>query len=488
MKLRKKLSLHIIPLMLIILFGFNILLYRIFSHYDENRTNSAVTDFLDENLRLLVEDMQSNRDYIQRFSTAVITFSSLYNAEIAVIDRHTNPVLSSTGYDIFKRYSINYDERHKEGLSRIQSRKSNKDTETLYAFRYRNKTLYAYIKHRTRSFDLTPLSRPIAGIIVLQVSMLLVMILILINTSIIKPINALGVMADNITGSNFSNDSPCNFQKDEFGILYEKMRIMSSRLKDAQGALLNKIRELENSNKLLNEAQSQLLSSERFSLVGKISSSIAHEIGNPLNGITGYIDLLKMGKHTKNEISEYLEGIELEICRIQNLIYSLLDSVSFRHSSAVEFNPFAEIVEIKDILLRSMEFRGKNMDIILKDDTDRDFTVCQYREFFRHVVFNLIHNALKFSPEQSQINIDISIEEMILKIAFRDYGMGINRENREELFSALSKNSSGTGLGLYLSRIFAEYMRGELSCQEPFGKGALFILSIPVHLKNGTNR
>ncbi len=484
MKIREKISFNIIPLIIIILIGFNILLYMLFAHYHHRDIQSSVETFLENTLHTLVEDIMFQRDYIPRLSAAVTAFSSFFDSGIAIVDGNMNPVISSVGYDIFEKYSSDFSLKPEDGLNMLIASKEGRFTKSLYSYRYMNNSFYIYTQYKSHMLEFSSVMLPLGLVIISQVAILFIMILIVINSNVIRPIKALEEISGFIAESRFDYETVFKFQQDEFGSLHDIMSIMKKRLRDAREALLQKIKELKKANDLLFETQKQLLSEERFSLIGKLSSSIAHEIGNPLNGITGYIDLLKMGGSTLDDTKQYLEGMEYEISRIQNLIYSLLDSVSLRHNKPERFNPYKEIDEIKDILLISREFKQKSVSISINTGEFTETEVFQYREFFRHIVFNLLHNALKFSPDNSNIEINIDKQDRSnIRISFRDYGKGMVNSKKQKKLTAGSRDASGTGLGLYLSSIFAEYMNGSLSYRKPEGSGSLFELFIPVSMK-----
>lgn len=477
MKLKTKISLHIIPLILIIIIGFNIMFYKLYIHHELLKNTENTESFLKESLSALIEDMINERNYIYNFSTALLTFSSYNDLDIAIIDREEKPVISTMGYDIFKEKDLQKTKAKENKLILLSSKREKNNTKSLYSYTLRNKTLFIYIRYSHSGFNLQSILLPLAMIIFAQTSLLFFMIIIIINHNILKPIKALEKCAKYIEELKFEKEVDHVFQKDEFGILYNKMIIMKNALKNTRRDLLENIIELKETNSMLKKTQDQLMISERFSLIGKLSSSIAHEIGNPLNGITGYIDLLKMDNNSESEIKEYLEGMETEIDRIQNLIYSLLDTVAFNKSKVSSFNPYNEVCEIRNILLISREFKDKNLEIILSDEY-KNTGIHQNKEFFRHIIFNLLHNALKFSYKGSHVDIIFDYRDKYLEITVRDYGIGIET-HKEDIFNCGISNDQGSGLGLYLSRIFAEAMQGSLHYHKPDKKGSAFVLSIP---------
>jgi signal transduction histidine kinase len=100
---------------------------------------------------------------------------------------------------------------------------------------------------------------------------------------------------------------------------------------------------------------------------------------------------------------------------------------------------------------------------------------------------NLISNAIKYSHSGGEINIYSEIVDKCLKIYIKDNGVGIEAENIEHLFKLNkktqklgTKNESGSGLGLLLSRELLQLNQGRISVESEFGKGSSFVVSLPM--------
>jgi PAS domain S-box-containing protein len=101
---------------------------------------------------------------------------------------------------------------------------------------------------------------------------------------------------------------------------------------------------------------------------------------------------------------------------------------------------------------------------------------------FKHIIINLVSNAIKFSPENSEILIETSITESTLTLSVKDQGIGIPKEDLEHLFerffrAANAINIQGTGLGLHIVARYAELMNGSIICNSEMDKGTEFVLT-----------
>ncbi len=142
---------------------------------------------------------------------------------------------------------------------------------------------------------------------------------------------------------------PNNFEtsRNEIGQLSFAFSRMAERINEHQGQLRSQIVSLEKLNRNLQQSQKELLAEEKLALVGKLAAGVAHEIGNPLSAILGYISLLQTQENANQESADYLKRIEQELNRINNTIRELLD---FSRLKKVEKTK----VDIKQVIENSL--------------------------------------------------------------------------------------------------------------------------------------
>jgi signal transduction histidine kinase len=105
-------------------------------------------------------------------------------------------------------------------------------------------------------------------------------------------------------------------------------------------------------------------------------------------------------------------------------------------------------------------------------------------KLLKHILFNLISNALKFSPENSEVNITSDITANNITIAVKDSGIGITKEDQQHLFERFFRGHNathiqGTGLGLNIVANYVELMGGKISFESIENKGTTFTITIP---------
>ncbi len=103
----------------------------------------------------------------------------------------------------------------------------------------------------------------------------------------------------------------------------------------------------------------------------------------------------------------------------------------------------------------------------------------------KHIVMNLVGNAVKFSLPDSEVGIHTILEDDHLKLVVRDNGIGISSEDQQHLFERFYRGSNvsniqGTGLGLHIVSKYSELMNGSISCDSELGTGTTFTIVFPL--------
>ena len=213
-------------------------------------------------------------------------------------------------------------------------------------------------------------------------------------------------------------------------------------------------------------------------------SSMSHEIRTPLNAILGFVSiLLEEEKDPKH--SHYLRIINNSGESLLGIINDILDLSKLRSGNFIvekkSFNPhdeFAHVLELfsqsayaKSILIRS--FIDPHMPYELISDPLR----------IKQVFSNLFSNAIKFTPENGEIEVVVEYKDETIHISVLDNGEGVSREEQEKIFDAFKQRrdtQGGTGLGLSISKQLAEYMGGSITYHERPEHGSRFEFMVPV--------
>ncbi|NPE28566.1 PAS domain-containing protein [Methanococcoides sp. SA1] len=221
----------------------------------------------------------------------------------------------------------------------------------------------------------------------------------------------------------------------------------------------------------------------------KFLASMSHEIRTPLNSIIGFSDLLVMqnqGQLTENQ-GRYLGNISKSSSHLLKLINQILD-LSKVEAGKMSLEPtyFGLAIvfdDIKSILLPLALKKGIEMNFYISPEIDKitaDHTKLQ------QILFNLISNSIKFTPDSGKIDVSASINGDSIEISVSDNGTGMTEEEATSVFepfaqleNAISSNYDGTGLGLALVKKFIELHGGTIKLISQVGEGSTFSFNIP---------
>ncbi|MDP2088567.1 MAG: PAS domain-containing sensor histidine kinase [Flavobacteriaceae bacterium] len=269
--------------------------------------------------------------------------------------------------------------------------------------------------------------------------------------------------------------------------------------------LKNKNKELRAKNKLLRETNKVLIEEIRNKIVAekqaksalekeielnnlktKFISLASHEFRTPLSGILTSVTLI--GKHLQNNNKEKIDKhIELVKSMVHHLNSILQDFLALEQISKGEIkyqfkqvNPFEIInkiiLETKSILKKNQKIKYKinNSNKEILNDT-RIITI---------IITNLLYNAIKYSPEESIIEIDSKIKNNKLIVSIKDEGIGIPKEDQKHLFERFfrAKNAmeiQGTGIGLNIIKGHIDGLGGTVYFKSKENAGTIFTFELP---------
>lgn len=229
---------------------------------------------------------------------------------------------------------------------------------------------------------------------------------------------------------------------------------------------------------------------ENEKLQSEFVANISHELRTPLNSIIGFSELLSnrlLGELNPKQ-SEYVEDIRVAALRLLGMINEVLD-ISKIESHTVKLNCSEVdmnllIQEVCNILKPLSDKKGVN--IVLNCSGDIIFSGDYVK--FQQVIFNILGNAVKFSPENSEVTVfsEIVDENIIIKI--KDQGLGIEKKYQKKIFDkffqipdSTQNKEASTGLGLTIAKEFVKLHNGTIEVQSEPKNGTEFIIKLPYH-------
>jgi signal transduction histidine kinase len=227
---------------------------------------------------------------------------------------------------------------------------------------------------------------------------------------------------------------------------------------------------------LLRELKGMQQSRERF------YAMINHELRNALTATYGWADLWlrKAGDEPPREAVEVYESAEQTLTLLEDLLQlSRLD--------ADKLHPVVQESDAQHVVrhaVRSVEPAATRKNVaIVTTGIDGEITCRTDPHRMRQILINLLTNAVRHSPENESISVDVRLDDKSMRFDIVDRGDGISAEDQAAIFEAFEQGREqkerGTGLGLALSRQLARLLGGDLGVESRPGYGARFILRLP---------
>ena len=291
-------------------------------------------------------------------------------------------------------------------------------------------------------------------------------------------------------------------EDNELHKLSVSLNSMLRRISVDKEKLRSTVNSLEAANLQLKKAQQEIIRAEKLASVGRLSAGIAHEIGNPIGIVMGYLELLKQKDIPVAEREEYIHRTEEEIERINTIIRQLLEI-------SRPSNTGLKVVEVHDLIddvaqVLDVQPLMSNIELECRLDAGNDRVLADSNQL-RQVFLNLIINAADAissggSADGGKLLIQSSLageapEQALarkthLKIMFIDNGPGIASENIGNIFDPFYTTKDpgkGTGLGLSVSFMIIEGFGGKMTVSSKIGEGTTMTLLLPL-AENETDR
>lgn len=216
----------------------------------------------------------------------------------------------------------------------------------------------------------------------------------------------------------------------------------------------------------------------------------SHEFRTPLASVQSSLDILKLlyerdAVLCKDKLGKHLEQMEFEIDRMKELMDNVL-VLGKINSGKIDFKPtMNDVVELVKEVVQSSRIKqfGKTVTFNISGVVTQVF--CDKR-LLEHILYNLIINALKYSPNSEESPfIDLSFKKQSLQFSVTDYGIGIPMNDQAHIFESFyrasnTQNIAGTGLGLPIVKQFVELHGGVIWFESSPGNKTVFNFEIPL--------
>jgi PAS domain S-box-containing protein len=249
--------------------------------------------------------------------------------------------------------------------------------------------------------------------------------------------------------------------------------------------------ELERAHMELKSAQEALVQAGKLAALGELAAGVAHELNQPLSGIMGFsqeLEKLLQKKFADPSALDFASEISKNSLRMKKIIQQLRE---FTRKSVEDFQE----IEIRHVIEESLklldqQFRSRGIEVKIEQDSDLPKIYCNPFQL-EQVFINLATNARDAIEATGNASgkIEISVRKKsndpkrFLEVEFRDDGIGMNSETKNRAldpFYTTKEVGKGTGLGLSVSYGILSKIHGSIMIESTPGKGASFLLTLPV--------
>jgi len=238
---------------------------------------------------------------------------------------------------------------------------------------------------------------------------------------------------------------------------------------------------VEEVTKKFQEKQEELIRAAKLATIGELSTAIAHEIRNPLTGISIALQLLKSKRITKSQ-QETLDDVLSEIDRLNRIITDLLAFAKPQPPHFMKVSPKEIVERVVTVVSPILQEKSIEMELSFDDDLPEFFVD---PEQIQQVILNLTINALDASGMNGKIEIATRNYNGSVVIEVTDNGSGIPDANLEKLFYPFfTTKGAGTGLGLSISKSIVERHKGTIEVKSSENQGSVFSVIIPENMSN----
>ncbi len=286
----------------------------------------------------------------------------------------------------------------------------------------------------------------------------------IISRKIIKPIKKLTDVAEDFSKGDFDTETGID-SDDEIGQLANSMEYMASEL--------SKLEEYRH----------------------EFISNISHDFRSPLTSIRGYVTAMQDGTIPPEKQDRYLGIVLDETNRLTKLTQGLLDlnrlEIYGPYLNLTEF----DFIDILRTTLNTFEIKciDKNIAIYLNNHAEATIVNADKTKI-QQVVYNLLDNAIKFTPEGKRIFIDINEKGEKLEVIVKDEGIGMNEDTQKKIWTRFykddtsrGKDKAGTGLGLAITREIIKAHNESIEVYSKEGEGSRFVFTLTKVKSAGTH-
>jgi len=308
---------------------------------------------------------------------------------------------------------------------------------------------------------------------------LIVFINLLLSFTVLGPIRKLLRATERIGSGDLTGAVEAG-GRDEFGDLALSFNTMLRQLRGSEEQNRQQLESLSQAHKELQSKEGLLVEAEKMAAVGRVAAGVAHEVGNPLGSVTGYLAMLRDEGLSTGEKGEYLARMDKELVRINRIMLDLLNYARPPRLECGDLDLNALLRDVHHLLLSQAEFGQTAIELQLEESIP---PVRGDLHRLRQMLVNLILNASQSMAEGGEVAVrSFHDPARGTGVTVTDQGAGIPPEDLPHIFEPFftaRKGGRGSGLGLALCQQITTSMGAAIKVDSRPGVGATFTVLFP---------
>ena len=213
-------------------------------------------------------------------------------------------------------------------------------------------------------------------------------------------------------------------------------------------------------------------------------SDVSHQVKTPVSNLKMVTDTLLSKSVTEKERQEFLQGIQNQTDKLEFLFQALVKTSRLETGAIRLEKKDAPLIDTLAMACSGIVYAAEKKDICVTVDCPEGILLSHDSKWTAEAVFNLLDNAVKYTPVGGAIRISVEQWEMYVKLSVSDTGKGISESNQASIFRRFYREEEvheqqGVGIGLYLTREIVTRQGGYIKVVSEPGKGSEFSIMLP---------
>ena len=301
----------------------------------------------------------------------------------------------------------------------------------------------------------------------------------LLRRRLLSPVARLQSATQAIAGGEFETVVRVDAAR-ELSELASALNVLAVSLQSYRARTREQVESLEAANQELQSVQRQLIRSAQLASVGRMAAGIAHEVGNPLAAVLGYVEVLSTGVDDQEVERDLLERSKKEINRINRIVRDLLDFARPGTGERSQVHPKTALSEALETVVHQPGFR--DVEVVVEAAESLPSIECE-ADKFHQVLVNLLLNAADAIDGEGRVHASAKVVDVDLVIAIADDGPGFDAAFLDAIFEPFVTTKvagRGTGLGLAICQSILEAEGGWIRAENRDNGGAVISFGLPL--------